>query len=244
MPSLGLKKYDRLEPHANLLDVGKFHELSVFPVQALFWRRSRETLCTHRSPLFDRRLGVTPNRSIAIDVMHTLLLGPCLSWGKLALWKLLLNGTWGTFEESNEARLRVAIMTSRATLVHWYNEEQAAGRCHNRIDFMTNKIVGTPGAPTLKLKAMEAYGFVQFLVHCLTTYQVDGAADLLVAGKLLVALVESMKAVPIRLTVRVHQHMSHSFISVDYRISLPDACKPQRYLTSDLKGPLIEVYDF
>lgn len=226
LDSWNLKKDDRLEPHSGLMDVGTFDAITEFPCRALFWRRSQETLCTHRSPIIDSALGVTPNRSIAIDAMHSLLLGPFLSWGKLALWKLLMSGIWGAYEENNESRLRIAIMACRTALVSWYKAEQVAGRFHTRIDFMTAKMVGTPTNPTLKLKAMEAHGFALFLIHCLETYRVPDAHDLLAAGRLMVRLVAVMKAAPPRLSVQTNQDMlnlwkQHMAIMRDQDVFVP-----------------------
>ena len=47
---------------------------------------------------------------------------------------------------------------------------------------------------------MEAFGFVQFLVHSLQTYQVRGSEDLVAAGNIMVQLVELMKVSPARLS--------------------------------------------
>ena len=226
MPALGLRKDDRLEPHSGLADVAKFDGITEFPCQALFWRRSRETLCTHRCPIFSSALGVTPNSCIAIDILHTLLLGPFLSWGKLALWKLLLSGVWGAFEENNEARLRVAIMALRTALHAWYRAEQSAGTFHSRIDVMTAKMIGTPSNPTLKLKAMEAFGFVQFLTHSLVTFQVPDSQDLVAAGSLLVRFVQVMKSAPARLPAQTIQSLldmwkQHMAIMQDHDVFSP-----------------------
>ena len=122
LPSFGLKQGDRLEPHANFMDVGKFEAINSFPHRVLFWRRSRETLCTRRSPIFNPLLGDTPLRCIAICALHTLMLGPVLAWGKVAVWKLLLHGVWGRLEANSEARLKVATVTLRAALIHWYGQ--------------------------------------------------------------------------------------------------------------------------
>lgn len=225
-------KGDRLEPHGGLLDIGKFDDICSFPCSVLFWRRSRETLCTHRTPLFDRRLGVTPNRSIAIDVMHTTISGPCQSWGKLALWKLLTSGIWGSLESDSEGRLRVSIMTMRASLVSWYSAEARAGKVHTRIDFMTPKMIGTVQNPHLKLKAMEGYGFAQFLVYCLETYPVEGAQDLLLAGKVMIELIEVMKKAPMRLTMQIIQHMLNLWKQHMAILSnLEDSMQPKHHLT-------------
>ena len=206
LASFGLKKDDRLEPHAGLIDVATFDNISEFPCRALFWRRSRETICTHRCPIFSNKWGVTP-MLIAIDILHTLLLGPFLAWGKLAVWKLLSSGVWGALEENNEARLKVAIMALRTALHSWYRTEQSAGRVHSRIDAMTAKMIGSPHNPTLKLKAMEAYGFVQFLVYSLVTFRVPESQSLIATGRLLVQLVELMKSSPARLSTETIQQM-------------------------------------
>ena len=229
LASFSLRKDDRLEPHPGLVDVAQFDQISEFPCRVLFWRRSRENICTHRCPLFNSSLGVTP-LIIAIDVLHTLLLGPFLAWGKQAVWMLLLNGVWGVFEETNEARLKVAIMALRTALHSWYRAEQSAGRFHSRIDAMTAKMIGTSHNPTLKLKAMEAYGFVKFLVYTLETYQVPQSQDLVAAGKLLVQLFEQLKSAPARLSAEVIQQMldlwkQHMAIMRDQ-----DAYQPKHHL--------------
>ena len=193
-----------MEPHPQLLDVAQFDLISKFPVRVLYWRRIRETICLHRCPLFCSYLGVT-QACIAIDILHTLFLGPFLSWGKVALWTLLSSGVWGALEENNEARLKVAITSLRTALHSWYRDEQSAGRFHSRVDAVTPKMIGTSGHHNLKLKAMEAYGFVQFLVYSMQTYQVS--EDLVAAGKLLVQLVELMKASPARLSTETIQQM-------------------------------------
>ena len=206
LASFGLKKDDRLEPHPNLIDVAQFDHISDFPCRVLFWRRSRETICTHRCPIFSRYLGVT-QQCIAIDILHTLLLGPFLVWGRIAVWKLLLSGVWGALEENNEARLKIAVTVLRTALHSWYRAEPSAGRFQSRIDVMTAKMIGTAGSPTLKLKAMEAFGFVQFLVHSLQTYQVRGSEDLVAAGNIMVQLVELMKVSPARLSAETTKQM-------------------------------------
>ena len=189
-------------------------------------------MCTHRSPLFDRRLGVTPVRTVAIDVMHTTVLGPCQSWGSLAMWKLLTSGIWGVLESENENKLRVSIMTMRTSLMSWYNAEAQAGRFHTRIDFMTPKMIGTVNNPHLKLKAMEGYGFAKFLVYCLETYPVEGAQDLLLAGKLMIEVIEIMKNGPARLTTHTIHHMLSVWRQhMAILRNLEDSMQPKHHLT-------------
>ena len=167
-------------------------------------------LCKHRCPLFDESIGVTPRRSIGIDVLHTLFLGPMLSWGKVAVWAMLTAGVWGQLESSVEQQLKVALLALRAFLIKWYADQQADGLLHTRINYITLKMVGSANDPCLKLKAMEAYGFLQFLCHCLSQYHhvVDRAPVLLAAGTSIHDLVQLMKTSPANPSLRVRQEPS------------------------------------
>ena len=69
-----LRVGDRLEPNEQLRDVGKLEDTAT-PAWAVFWRRSMDTICLHRSPLWDEAIGITPTWSIALDLLHTLYLG-------------------------------------------------------------------------------------------------------------------------------------------------------------------------
>ena len=55
IPALGLEAGDRLEPNESLWDIGdQFDNLDIpagQSVRILFWRKEKQTLCTHRSPL-------------------------------------------------------------------------------------------------------------------------------------------------------------------------------------------------
>ena len=70
---------DRLEPSFELMDVGDtFDSLTIFPKTVVFWRIRRNAITHHRNPLFDKGLGVTPERVLGIDGLHTLALGTFL----------------------------------------------------------------------------------------------------------------------------------------------------------------------
>ena len=77
-PDLHLRKGDRLEgtpAHPNVLTILKMKEEDFKPLDLCFWRRSLETVCRRRNPLWDPVLGITPQSSILIDWMHDLSLG-------------------------------------------------------------------------------------------------------------------------------------------------------------------------
>ena len=74
LPTLGLNRWDRLEPFHGLLDVSKFEE-QVAPFVAQFWRCNAKTArVLHASPILEvEGLGLQHN---AVDILHTWHLGP------------------------------------------------------------------------------------------------------------------------------------------------------------------------
>eukprot|EP00969_Alexandrium_andersonii_P311087 13745657-Alexandrium_andersonii.AAC.1 len=75
VPSLKLRAGDRLEPSAELPDIGRFSTLKEYPVVATFWRSADQSLVQHRCPLFDPALGILPYQSLVVDELHALHLG-------------------------------------------------------------------------------------------------------------------------------------------------------------------------
>ena len=77
VPSLGLRKGDRLHPSKSLWDVAQF-ERTKPPFQCVFWRFRETQKLRFRSPLFDIE-GVTMY-SWSKDLLHTWDLGPLLHY--------------------------------------------------------------------------------------------------------------------------------------------------------------------
>jgi hypothetical protein len=205
IPGLPLLRGDRLEPHPECPDVSMVFEMSEFPCRLLFWRRANETICTRRCPLFCLETGMYPTTSIAIDALHTLFLGPMQSWAKMAVWSLLTCGIWGQFESTSEEQILVAIIALRSALLHWYTTPAGAG-C-TRVNTITKKMLGTPDYPVLKMKAMETFGFVRFLLDCLDAHgaRVPDGRMFLESGRLLVDMVNIMKTGPTTLSPLILQ---------------------------------------
>ena len=88
VPALNLLANDRIEPCPTFMNVHDFLTLSHYPegLEVVFWRPIHETLARHRNPLFDEQIGVTPTRSLTVDLLHALYLGVmnafmvCLTW--------------------------------------------------------------------------------------------------------------------------------------------------------------------
>ena len=96
VPTLGLVRGDRVEPSPALPDVGQLERLDLRNrPRIVFWRPSRETLAKHKNPLFCARIGLTVQRSLAPDTLHTLYLGVFLAFCRMVVWRLILAGAWG-----------------------------------------------------------------------------------------------------------------------------------------------------
>ena len=156
------------------------------------------TICTRRNPLFDRELGVTPTRSIAIDLLHTLFLGPMHTWCRMVVWRLLSSGLWGTIAASESERVQVGVICLRAELMAWYAaRRRALSPAHHvtELSDLTVKMVGTATAPRLKTKAMETVGLLLFLTEMLLKNRdrFDDADRLIESGEVLARLVALMR---------------------------------------------------
>ncbi len=86
------------------------------------------------------------------------------------------------------------------------------------------------------------FGFAQFLVYCLETYAVPDAKNILLAGQLIVKLVETMKAAPARLTLPLHLELMDTWRQHMAVIRYLDIYLPKHHLMyhlilrSDLHG--------
>ena len=155
---LSLKAGDRLEPGLGLVDIGmQFDMQAEFPFLVTFWRTSEQSLCLRRCPLFDPRIGVTPCRSIALDLLHTLHLGVMKSFCAFAIWRILKSSIWGGVQPTEAERVSVAMLSLRAELgaffVAWARD--TPGELLTRITDITPKMLGTENDPRLKLKGGE-----------------------------------------------------------------------------------------
>eukprot|EP00969_Alexandrium_andersonii_P153631 6793549-Alexandrium_andersonii.AAC.1 len=197
IPAAGLLAGDRLEQTAGVLeDVGEFERLTP-PVEVVFWRRSRATVCTHRCPLWDPELGLGPS-ALAVDLLHSFHLGPVHNWAKHAIWELLSAGVWDLAEHpSAEERFLASLDHLRAELFAFYRSSD--GESCTRVGKLTAKMLGSRDAPELKTKAMETLGLAMFLVHCLRRYKARlGSAGpvMLEAGEALLRLRELLSNAP------------------------------------------------
>ena len=75
--ALGLEVGDRFEPSEGMPDWATLYALTSLPpggVRLMFWREANASRARHRNPLYNPRLGLTPQRMLG-DTLHVLYLG-------------------------------------------------------------------------------------------------------------------------------------------------------------------------
>jgi len=165
---LGLLENDRLEPSGRNPDVGAVFDATSFPFDVVFWRKSDNTLCTHRCPLWDASVGMLPTLIIALDMLHTFYLGVLLAFCKHLVWEVLRKPIWARAELTGDERQEVNVLGLRSALFAFYTAHRRLhGPVLTEITEVTTKMFGTTADPKLKTKAAETWGFHLFLMDFL-----------------------------------------------------------------------------
>eukprot|EP00959_Pyramimonas_sp_CCMP1952_P141472 2961016-Pyramimonas_sp.AAC.1 len=133
MPEYNLKVGDRLEPSADLFDVGTF-DSKPLPFTATFWRvprdaRRRPLVSTlHRNPLFHPSTGLT-QKHLMVDMLHTVHLGVIQILIAHIIWATLDANVWQVWNDINR----------------WYRASRIP---HNaRLSNLTPSMLGTSESP-------------------------------------------------------------------------------------------------
>ena len=168
LPDLDLRAKDRLEPHPKLMDVASFDKVTSFPYRALFWRRVFETRCRHRNPLLDPSIGITTER-LMVDKLHTLHMGPAMSYVCYVLWELTLVDAWNTGASGEQ--LHVLSVHQIKSALWTYHTRLNRIRPDDDItevqDFTLQMLGGKPSSKALHTKAAETKGLVGFALDLL-----------------------------------------------------------------------------
>ena len=192
LPSVGLRKSDRLEPSITCSGILELSAMTQFPVPIMFWRRSAETLMRHRNPLINIALGVTICRTFTVDSLHCLYLGPMMLWCRYVLWQLLLSRLWGQGNNLSEV-VAISAAVLKNKLLAWYKVYRRANPTRNLTELsdMTVKMLGTAAEHKLKTKGAETFGLLLFLVDTLREQhgRINLGQEMLEAGQCLVDLV-------------------------------------------------------
>ena len=149
VPQFGLLVGDRLEPSLELPDVADFRTAKI-PITVVFWRRHRDgTKCMdavlHRNPIFSSVLGTSPQRTLAIDTLHTLYYGPIQKYVQCVVWRVIAGNPW-RFNGGMEERLELAAARLRIDLAEFLRDEGAACHMHIAAYVSVNGCLGTCAA--------------------------------------------------------------------------------------------------
>jgi len=169
LPEVGLCKGDRLEPSTHCPDVGAGFDAAC-PQSVTFWRPRAETLTHHRNPLFDEATGITPDRVIVVDWLHTGPLGVLKYFLAWLVWEFIKLNVWCAPAGPLEVRKEVSALRLRRELFAWYVTEAKAGRNHCRVQDLTHSMLGSHEDPKLNLHAAEMVGFLHFAKCLLDRY--------------------------------------------------------------------------
>ena len=189
IPTLGLLANDRLEPCPTLQDAHALADAPV-PVAVVFWRVSNETLTRHRNPLFCDEIGLSPKRSLTVDMLHANNLGVMNIWCRVVLWFLLLSGIYGAVGTAEENML-AAVLALRYDLMQFYKDNKALNL--TAVSDLTVKMLGTSNDRKCKTKGAETWGVMLFLLSVLAgrgAHLGEDAARYLAAGSALRQVVE------------------------------------------------------
>ena len=202
LPGLGLLEADRLEPSPSLIDVSKLAQAPL-GITIVFWRRcllveSVLDPVNHRCPLFCGELHTTPDKSIAIDSLHTLYFGPCMRHATASLCRLVDANPWQV-RGTAKAKVDIGFKRLTADLHQWYD---IANVPHDRrVSELTPKLlahVGVDYGPhqggLAPLKAAEVSVIMHFAVFALESYPAAAAYhdELLSAGRALCDLLSAI----------------------------------------------------
>ena len=173
----GLKRGDRLEPCANLMDVYQFEKKTV-PFVVLFWRIPpvHELTVHHRHPLISRELG-TSLRTFGIDSLHTCHLGVWPAWSTRALEILFAEDVYYTRTTRIGDHMRGNALALMQDLKSWYPSYEAglspeALKGMTRITNITVGMIGGPeGTDGVDLKAQENRHFQPFVLHLVRKFR-------------------------------------------------------------------------
>lgn len=183
---------DRLEPSAELLDIGALANVRT-PTQLTFWRAHRHTdtvvdCVMRRCPLFYEELGTTLSSAVVIDSLHAVYYGPLMRWVSAILWRVLHANWLGILGDAAMVRDIGLKRLSAETNQYLVDNEVPHDR---RINELTSKQLGTDlgegsslhAGCLMKSKAAKIGTLVPFAVACLQVHSsVQHGTELLRAG--------------------------------------------------------------
>ena len=194
-----LRKGMRVEPNANLRDVGRVFYLDRFPIDVLFWDPAMETLARHRNPLFGAHtgLGIT---SLIVDILHALYLGVFNAWCACVIW-IIIDSDLLVSAHNIDEKLDLFVLRLKTLMRQFYTTQRDLGVLLTRVGDWSVKMLGTRDQKSIRTKGMETYGVLRFLISlCETLPALPQQQTWVLSGRCLVDLIELWRGAAWRLT--------------------------------------------
>ena len=120
VPSLNLRKYDRMVPTIVVSNVAMFETISV-PFVVIFWRMCKQDRVFHECPLLTGILGVSYD-SWYLDGLHTWALGPVSALVHLILVFCVRSRVFGPLSKTldKDDIDRLAVLHIKSLLMDYY----------------------------------------------------------------------------------------------------------------------------
>lgn len=211
-----LKPADRVAPTPEMLDHALLDTMEI-PFHITFWRSSwdRTGSCKdpviHRNPLFSVALGTSPNRTLAVDALHTVYYGPVMRWTSAVLWRVLWANPWGCVG-AKPLKLEFGVRRLRSDMFAWFKEHGTPA--DRRLGDLTLTMLGSedcdngihPGC-MMKTKAGETGVLMGWALDLLREHLdvVPLGKDLLSAGEALWKWLDIARTSPILLPLDSQQ---------------------------------------
>ena len=150
IPEYGLRAHDKLEPTPWMSDYAVFDATTRFPAPFVFWRADEQAWTQHRNPLFDRRLGLVPQR------MHC----------RNATAGTSFTNSWSTTCGKSGMQRARCVQRCRScvcetSLFAWYSDRERAGHRVYKVENLTASMFANSSC---HMKGAETSSFLGFVV--------------------------------------------------------------------------------
>ena len=227
----GLRKFDRLEPTQQLLDVHDFDKKTI-PFMVKFWRIPpvSELTVHHRHPLLCKELG-TSLLTFGLDTLHGLHIGIYPAWITRVLHLLLEADIFQTRQTRHDDHIKASALAMMADLRVWYNAYEATLPPHSRGSFTRIQCISASQlgsgsdaghAGFVSFKAQETRWLQPYVLHLLRKHRerflqhygitVDWRA-LETSGQALVDMMEVMAREPRKMSAHGLQQLRQAMES-------------------------------
>ena len=132
------------------------------PCILVFWRRSAETIARRRCPLFNKELGIVPQRCLALDWPHLLSLGVVKFFIARLMQALFPIDAWGAPQTTHGGRVDYSVNILRAELFAFYADSRRHGREYSMVQNLTSSMFGSAQHPEFGLHCSETNGHLMF----------------------------------------------------------------------------------